>query len=101
MARRNRTKLVRFTDEEWTHLQHEAWKAGISKEQFIRNAIAGKEISARPPAELATLIRELNAIGNNINQIARIANEKHELSGRELGHIQLLLEKIWGKVLEL
>ena len=101
MAKRNKAKVIRFTDEEWEHLNQEAIKAGVSKERFIRDAIAGIELTPKPPEELASLIKELNAIGNNINQIARIANSKHEIAQQELAVIECLVKQIWEKVLEL
>lgn len=101
MAKRNKAKVIRFTDEEWEHLNQEAIKAGVSKERFIRDAIAGIELTPKPPEELAALIKELNAIGNNINQIARIANSKHEIAQQELAVIGCLVKQIWEKVLEL
>lgn len=101
MAKRSKAKVIRFTDEEWEHLNQEAIKAGVSKERFIRDAIAGIELTPKPPEELASLIKELNAIGNNINQIARIANSKHEIAQQELAVIECLVKQIWEKVLEL
>ena len=101
MAKRNKAKVIRFTDEEWEHLNQEAIKAGVSKERFIRDAIARIELTPKPPEELASLIKELNAIGNNINQIARIANSKHEIAQQELAVIECLVKQIWEKVLEL
>ena len=62
MAKRNKAKVIRFTDEEWEHLNQEAIKAGVSKERFIRDAIAGIELTPKPPEELASLIKELNAM---------------------------------------
>ena len=101
MAKRNRAKVIRFTDEEWDHLNQEADKAGVSKERFVRDAVAGIELTPKPPEELAALIKELNAIGNNINQIARIANSKHEITQQELAVVECLVKQIWEKVLEL
>lgn len=40
----------------------------------------GKKICPRPPDEYVRLLREINAIGNNINQIARIANAERHIS---------------------
>ncbi|WP_420893080.1 plasmid mobilization protein [Pseudoflavonifractor phocaeensis] len=101
MAKRNKAKVIRFTDEEWEHLNQEAMKAGVSKERFVRDAVAGIELTSKPPEELAALIKELNAIGNNINQIARIANSKHEITQQELTVVECLVKQIWEKVLEL
>ena len=49
-------------------------------EPYIRKLIMGKEIRPRPPDEYVKLLREINAIGNNINQIAHIANAERHIS---------------------
>ena len=55
-------------------LKSKANIAGISISAFIRKAINDTEIKQGPSLELAMLIKELNRIGNNINQIAVKAN---------------------------
>ena len=44
----------------------------------------GVDVKARPPNEYAQLIKEVNAIGNNINQIAHIANATGTISQNEI-----------------
>lgn len=42
----------------------------LSREQVLRDLINGLTIKAAPVAEYGAIVRELNRIGNNINQIA-------------------------------
>lgn len=44
----------------------------------------GVEILPRPPDACAALLRELSAIGNNINQIAHNTNAKKEAEAAEV-----------------
>lgn len=72
--------LVYLSDTEKQHLVKQASLAGINVGAFIRKLIMGKEIRPRPPDEYVRLLREINAIGNNINQIAHIANAEQHIS---------------------
>ena len=76
--------LVRLTQKEKQALQKKAKASSMKMEPFIRKLIMGVEIKARPPNEYVQLIREVNAIGNNINQIAHIANATGTISQNEI-----------------
>lgn len=65
---------VRLSETDMNTLKSKANIAGISISAFIRKAINDTEIKQGPSLELAMLIKELNRIGNNINQIAVKAN---------------------------
>ena len=65
---------VRLSETDMNTLKSKANIAGISISAFIRKAINDTEIKQGPTLELAMLIKELNRIGNNINQIAVKAN---------------------------
>ena len=45
-------------------------------EVYLRALIAGEKMRPRPPNEYAEIRRQLAAIGNNINQIARTVNAR-------------------------
>lgn len=80
MRSRQNGVLIYLSDTEKQHLIKQTSLAGISAGAFIRKLIMGKEIRSRPPDEYIKLLREINAIGNNINQIAHIANAEHRIS---------------------
>ena len=66
-------------------LKAQARKAGLGIDPFIRNLVAGVQLQPRPPDEVAALVRELHAIGNNANQIAYWANAQKSVTEGELG----------------
>ena len=72
--------LIYLSDTEKQHLVKQAALAGVNVGAFIRKLIMGKEIRPHPPDEYVRLLREINAIGNNINQIAHIANAERHIS---------------------
>ena len=74
MSKRNKAVTVRLTEKEYKHLKKQAYNAGFKMEPFIRMLIEGCEIKPYPPEAYKGLLRELSAIGNNINQIAHVAN---------------------------
>ena len=80
MRNRQNGVLIYLSDTEKQHLVKQAALAGVNVGAFIRKLIMGKEIRPRPPDEYVRLLREINAIGNNINQIAHIANAQQYIS---------------------
>ena len=80
MNKRNLKVTFRVTESEKNLLIEKAKMAGLKMEPFLRNLIKGAEIKARPPNEYIALLKEINHIGNNINQIAHIANGEQHIS---------------------
>ena len=84
MLKRNRHVSVWMNEAEYRHLKEEAQKAGLGIDPFIRLLVSGVQIRPRPPDNIAALIRELHAIGNNVNQIAYWANAQKSIQEEEL-----------------
>jgi len=94
-----RTHNIKFSlwlnEKEYIKLEKLAKTTGFKKAPLIRNLIMGCEVKPRPPEQLPKLLRELSAIGNNVNQIARVANTTGEINYKGLNEIQTLLKNIW------
>lgn len=58
--------------------------------------IAGEKMRPRPLNEYAEIRRQLAAIGNNINQIARTVNARGFASGGDIAAITAAQETIWN-----
>lgn len=69
-------------------------------EPFVRSLVDGCEIKPRPPDSYKDLARELSAIGNNLNQIAHIANRTGQVTQRQLQQATDLMRQIWTLVQE-
>ena len=76
--------LVRLSEKEKEHLKAQAAACALKMEPYIRKLIMGNIIRPRPPDEYVKLLREINAIGNNINQIAHIANAEQRISENKI-----------------
>lgn len=70
MRTRNRTVLLRLNDDELAHLRMLVGRSGLSQEAYLRLLIAGLRPRDKPPPDYYAVLRELHAIGNNLNQIA-------------------------------
>lgn len=71
-------------DKEYSHLQKQCEISGLNASALMRKLIMGVQLRPRPPDTYAALLRELSAIGNNINQIAYWANARKSASEPEI-----------------
>lgn len=72
--RRQHVAKVRLSDAELAQVRVAAARAGMPISTFLRRAALGMSVRARPSGDQAALIRQLAAVGNNLNQLAREAN---------------------------
>ena len=98
MRMRDKEFKLRLTEEEHSHLAVQAQKAGLTRAQFLRNVVMGIQLRARPPDTYYQLLKEINAIGTNINQIAHIANSERTINNDKLDKVMNLLDAIMEKV---
>lgn len=96
MAERNKEIKVRMSDNEFALLNEKVQKCGMSREKFIRLVLSDYQPKELPPIEYFKLIKELNANGNNLNQLVKIAYiqgiDITRLDGALNKHEQLLLK---------
>ena len=71
---------------------------GLSVSVLIRKLLAGVQLRPRPPDEYTNLLRELSAIGNNINQISYWANARRNVRDSEIADAAVLAKKAWELV---
>ena len=61
---------VRLTAEEMAYLNQLVAASGLSRETYLRKLISGVVPKNAPVPDFWAMMRELHAIGNNLNQIA-------------------------------
>lgn len=76
MRKRNNRMTLRLGDRELKALTKAAERTGVPKEVYLRMLILGNVPKEKPSIDFYNMTRELNAIGNSINQIAKVANAK-------------------------
>ena len=74
MSKRNIEKHILMTKAEEQDLQKKAKRACLSEGGLIRLLLKGYEPREKPDERFYDVMRELSAIGNNINQLAIKAN---------------------------
>lgn len=103
--KRNNVKqiTIRLTADEYAHVKQLSKSSGLKMEPAIRALVMGVNLYPRPPDEYAEIRRQLAAIGNNINQIARAVNANKKrgyargfASGEDIAAITAAQETIWN-----
>jgi hypothetical protein len=64
----------RLKKAECEHLKNRVKKSGLSQEAYIRSLINGLIPTDAPPPDYFAMMKELRAIGTNLNQIAQKAH---------------------------
>ena len=72
---RYRRICMRVSEEEFNAFDAFTARAKISKDTYLRGLINGLMMKPAPSDEMVEIIRQLQRIGNNINQLAMIANK--------------------------
>lgn len=98
MRERNHFIGLWLDDKEFGHLQKQCSVTGLSVSAFVRKLIAGTQLRPRPPDQYTALLRELSAIGNNINQIAFWANAQKSVREAEIVDAAVLARCAWELV---
>lgn len=93
---RNNSVLLRFSDKEIEFLKKKMDEAGIkNREAYLRKMALDGYIIRQDYGVLKGVTNELSRIGNNLNQMTKIANTYHDINLQELEAIQGYIQKIW------
>lgn len=76
MARRNIKIDLRLNEQEMERLRRDVARSGWSREKYLRALIEHSSIREMPSLDLISVLRNLQQINNNMNQVALIANAK-------------------------
>lgn len=92
---------MRLNEQEYAHLKRQSEITGLKMEPLIRQLILGRDVKPRPPENLAALLRQMSAMGNNINQIAKVANSSKFIRSEDIEAIQKMQDELWQAIKEL
>lgn len=98
MRKREKAILCWLNEKEYEHLKKQAGTSGLTVSALIRKLIMGQEIRQRPPAEMPELLRQMWAIGNNINQIAKVANSSKFVRQEDIKEIQKMQSDLYRTI---
>ena len=63
-----------MTYDEYFELKNKSDKVGLNMSDYMRSLISGHEPKEKPPKDFYEAIKQIRAVGNNINQLTRLAN---------------------------
>lgn len=97
-----RDKSVEFhfllSKDDFNRLSEIAVETNVSKSKVLRDLIRGCKLVEAPPADYPLLIRELRAVGNNLNQTLVIAKANGILNVPDLQKEILDLREVEKKI---
>lgn len=95
MLKRQKQVTVRFTEKEYIQLKSKCDAAGMKMEPFLRALVSGCTLRKRPPDSYKALASQVAAIGNNLNQLTRLANSTGKIENAQLAEANRLMQRIW------
>ena len=97
---RNRNVHIQFwlNRKEAEMLDKKVRRSGLSREAYLRHLVNGFIPKEMPPADYYSFMRELHAIGNNLNQIAQKAHVLQVMDGQRYDEEVRKLEAVIRKV---
>ena len=91
MKARTYKKLLRLNQDEQERLRYLSKSTGLNQEQVLRKVLMDAPLLERPTADYI----KMSALGNNLNQLAHIANASGKVSNTDLLTAKQIMEQIW------
>lgn len=97
---RNRNVHIQFwlNRKEAETLDKKVRRSGLSREAYLRQLVNGFVPKETPPADYYAFMRELHAVGNNLNQIAQKAHVLNVMDAQRYDEEMRKLETIIRRV---
>lgn len=98
MKSRTYKKLLRLNQTERNRLVYLSKSTGLNQEQVLRQALMNAPLLERPTSDYIKVIRQVSALGNNLNQITHVANMAGAISNSDLQEARKIMEQIWAYI---
>lgn len=99
LRKRTISILFRLNEQENQIFRTQVALSGYSAQEYMRRRlIEDQVIKPRPAGEMAEIRRELSAIGNNVNQVARKVNSTGQVSVEDFQKVAQCLDNVWHLV---
>ena len=99
LRKRTISILFRLNEQENQFFREQVAMSGYSAQEYMRRRlIEGQTMKPRPAGEMAEIRRELSAIGNNVNQVARRVNSTGQVSAEDFQKVARSLDQVWHLV---
>ena len=92
MRKRNISIPIRVTEKELSVIDRKAARARLTRTEYLITCALGKEITLIE--DLKPILADLRRVGNNLNQLTRLAN-MGKIQGVNLGECRAALEQAY------
>lgn len=97
---RNIVMKFRATEEEAAEIRRKAAAAGMNVSRFLRTSAVKSQVVLYNTADIYGLRSEIKKIGNNINQIAMVANSNRSVYLSDVKELKNQLNEMSGSIAE-
>ena len=97
MSRRSIEKHILMTKVEAQDLRKKAKKACLSEAALIRLLVKGYEPREKPDDRFYDVMKELSAIGNNLNQLTKLSN-MGQIKTVDLYETRAAMDALYGEI---
>ena len=87
-------KKITFDMKQWAAVERRADACNKTTTSFIRDRAVSSEIRVMDLKELAPLLNGMRIISNNVNQIARKANETNNIYATDVEKLRIEVESL-------
>jgi hypothetical protein len=91
--KRHHQLLIRLNDEELARVKQRIAASGMSQQAYLLRAILNKPIVNTDG--VIQILPQLKGIGNNLNQLTRLAHTGYPVPAGEVAAMGKELEKLW------
>ena len=95
MRKRNIAIPIRVTEKELSVIDRKAARARLTRTEYLITCALGKEITLIE--DLKPILADLRRVGNNLNQLTRLAN-MGKIQGVNLGACRAALEQTYTAI---
>ena len=98
----NRNTIMKFraTEEEAAEIRRKATAAGMNVSRFLRTSAVKSQVVLYNAADIYGLRSDIRRIGNNINQIAMVANSNKSVYLSDVRELQKRLNEMNRSIAE-
>lgn len=100
MRRRGHVIPLRLNEREYCQLCEQVKTSGLSREEYLRSLILGKEIHPRPCTHHEELVHKVAGLCNNANQLAHRANSTGMAGQQSVDEMTRIAKEIWREIKE-
>lgn len=98
MRNRNISIMIYLNEEEYSILQQDLKRSGLTQSKYLRALIMKRPVREKLPIDYYRMLTELSRIGNNLNQIARVVNQNPSKTP-DIEHGVLIMKALYAAIM--